>query len=352
MHRIKALFRRRSYDESSPVLPERNKARLSHTRRSLDSHRGQQNTKNDHATGPNSSRNKENLVEHKTNGFKSPDSHHPANASSPVAAQSEPRASTEKAPERQRSVLVKRPRKSVSRKEMPGHFYSDNRASTEERPKTSPAEICHSKVNQPIPPTRHQGRAVEIINKDGSTTSSGERSSTEAEKNVIDLRDTVDTDETVTYAPAVTHETVRPHVHEILEEQIYREIHNHDVYHRIQPVYDVEILPARHFVPGPDGRLIEVPEDALPECTGVNQKWHVSKEPPPAPPSLPAPSRPAPHQPETAAENIAVREPMKENVEEEEQGHLEPIKTCTTIDDRDFKDVYSESWQSCAARIF
>jgi len=32
------------------------------------------------------------------------------------------------------------------------------------------------------------------------------------------------------------------------------------VYHKILPVRDVEVLPARHWVPGPDGRLIQVDE--------------------------------------------------------------------------------------------
>ncbi|KAI1799462.1 hypothetical protein F4811DRAFT_568198 [Daldinia bambusicola] len=346
MHRIKALFRRRSYDERSPAPPEKSKARLSQTRKSLDSRGDHKNTKEDHITSPKSQRHNRSSVDHKANGYKSPSSKYPANASSPVVAQPKSQVSTEKTPERQRSLLVKTP-KNVARKEMPGHFHTGTRVSTEERPKTSPAEIRSNKDDQLVLPTRQQDRAVKIIYKDGSTSSnsSGERSSSEGEQAVIDLRDTVDTDQTVTYAPAVTHETIRPHVHEIMEEQIYREIHNHDVYHRIQPVYDVEILPARHFVPGPEGRLVEVPESSLPECTGLNQKWHVSKEAPPVPPV------PARHRPATVVEHNTAREPVKKDVEENE-GNLEPIRTCSTIDGQEFKDVYSESWQSSAARIF
>ncbi|RYP51190.1 hypothetical protein DL768_003458 [Monosporascus sp. mg162] len=74
------------------------------------------------------------------------------------------------------------------------------------------------------------------------------------------------------------YETIRPELHEIKEEQIYREVHDYDVYHRIQPVYDVEILPARHFVPGPDGTLTEVSEQDL-ACTGPPQRWHIAKGP-------------------------------------------------------------------------
>jgi hypothetical protein len=68
-------------------------------------------------------------------------------------------------------------------------------------------------------------------------------------------------------------------VHEIKEERIYREIHDHDVYHRIQPVYDVEVLPARHFVPGPDGNLVEVSEDKLPDFTSTDKKWPLGENP-------------------------------------------------------------------------
>jgi hypothetical protein len=75
----------------------------------------------------------------------------------------------------------------------------------------------------------------------------------------------------------VTHEVIKPVEHHIREERIYREIHNHDVYHRIQPVYETEILPARHFVPSRNGTgLIEVSEDQL-ECTGPNQRWYIGE---------------------------------------------------------------------------
>ncbi|RYP72347.1 hypothetical protein DL771_004321 [Monosporascus sp. 5C6A] len=95
----------------------------------------------------------------------------------------------------------------------------------------------------------------------------------------LNLGHTEDVGTEMSYNPAVTHETVRPKVHEVKEEQIYREVHNYDVYHRVQPVYDVEILPPKHFVPGPDGALTEVSEQDLP-CTGQPQRWHIAKGPP------------------------------------------------------------------------
>lgn len=73
----------------------------------------------------------------------------------------------------------------------------------------------------------------------------------------------------------VVHETVKPHEHEIIEERIYREIHNHEYFHYIQPVYDTEILPARHWIHNAKGELVEVPAEKLPECTGANQRWSV-----------------------------------------------------------------------------
>lgn len=74
---------------------------------------------------------------------------------------------------------------------------------------------------------------------------------------------------------AVTHEVVKPQEHEILEERIYREIHNHEVYHYIQPVYETEILPARHWIYNQDNELVEVAADELPECTGAKQRWSI-----------------------------------------------------------------------------
>ncbi|KAI2776112.1 hypothetical protein F4815DRAFT_365363 [Daldinia loculata] len=340
MRRLKALLRRRSYDEESPVPPERNTAGLSDTRR-------QSTIKGDrHITGLNLSRCNESPVERETNKHKSSNSQHltNTNTSSPVSVQPNSRTSIEKIPERQRNVLVKSPRKDMSGNDMSGHFYSDKLASTEEGPKKSSTEIQHSKDGQLAQSTREPDRRVEILNKEDNATRPGERGGAESEKTVIDLRDTIDTDETITYAPAVTHETIRPQVHEILEERIYREIHNHNVYHRIQPIYEVEILPARHFVPGPGGGLVEVPEDSIPECTGANQQWHVSKRPP-----RPA-SSPTLRQPASIDENNAVCEPIEKVVEK--GGDLEPTKTQTAIDNREFKDVYFDSWQSSAARIF
>lgn len=98
---------------------------------------------------------------------------------------------------------------------------------------------------------------------------------------VVNLEDTVDTDKDVTVAPAVVHEVIKPHEHEVIQQRIHREIHNYTYYHRLQPVLQTEVLPPRHFIPNPDGEgLIEISADELPNRTGKNRWWDiVQKEP-------------------------------------------------------------------------
>ncbi|KAA8625403.1 hypothetical protein PtrSN002B_002915 [Pyrenophora tritici-repentis] len=98
---------------------------------------------------------------------------------------------------------------------------------------------------------------------------------------VVDLNNTVDTDRDTTWAPAVTHEVIKPHEHEVIQHRLYREIHNYTYYHRLQPVLHTEVLPPRHFIPNPDGEgLIEISADELPARTGKNRWWDiVQKEP-------------------------------------------------------------------------
>jgi hypothetical protein len=69
----------------------------------------------------------------------------------------------------------------------------------------------------------------------------------------IDISKTVDTTVQTSYAPAVTHEVVEETVHEIVTQEITREIHTHDIYHRVLPVLEFEVLPARHWVKLADG---------------------------------------------------------------------------------------------------
>lgn len=75
---------------------------------------------------------------------------------------------------------------------------------------------------------------------------------------------------------AVTHEVIKPHRHEIIQHKIYREIHNYEYFHRIQPVMMTEVLSPRHWIPNPDGEgLIEISADELPARTGENRWWSI-----------------------------------------------------------------------------
>lgn len=98
---------------------------------------------------------------------------------------------------------------------------------------------------------------------------------------------TVDSDVTEYVSPAVTHETVHRHIHHIHEERITREIHNHDIHHRILPIVDVEVLPARHFLPVQGGGLVEVSADDVPS-RGKN--WIIAETLSKIPSGRPAPA--------------------------------------------------------------
>lgn len=80
---------------------------------------------------------------------------------------------------------------------------------------------------------------------------------------------TTDTIEHTHIAPAVTHETIQPVIHQVRAEKTTRDIHTTDVHHRILPIVDIEYLPARHFVYSSNGQLIEVPESAVEEHLGL-----------------------------------------------------------------------------------
>ena len=85
---------------------------------------------------------------------------------------------------------------------------------------------------------------------------------------------TQDTEVIEKIAPAVTQETVRDKVHHVREEVITREIHTHDVFHRMLPVIDVEVLPPRHFLPVEGGGLVEIGADEVP---GRGNNWVIAE---------------------------------------------------------------------------
>ena len=86
------------------------------------------------------------------------------------------------------------------------------------------------------------------------------------------------------------HENVQKQVHHVREEVITREIHDHDVYHRILPVIDVEVLPPRHFLPVEGGGLVEISASEVP---GRGKNWVIAETASKIPSDQPAPTVPA-----------------------------------------------------------
>jgi hypothetical protein len=82
------------------------------------------------------------------------------------------------------------------------------------------------------------------------------------------------------------HETFRQDIHQIRQEVITREIHNHEYYHRILPIVDVEVLPARHFLPVEGGGLVEISADEVPSR---GRHWVVAETASRIPSHQPAP---------------------------------------------------------------
>ncbi|KAI4256736.1 MAG: hypothetical protein LQ352_001977 [Teloschistes flavicans] len=101
-------------------------------------------------------------------------------------------------------------------------------------------------------------------------------------------QNTYDTEVVEKVAPAVVHETVHQDVHHIREELITREIHTHDVYHRILPVIDVEVLPPRHFLPVEGGGLVEISGKEVP---GRGKNWVIAETASKIPSDQSAPSQ-------------------------------------------------------------
>lgn len=77
-------------------------------------------------------------------------------------------------------------------------------------------------------------------------------------------------------APAITHETIRAQRQEVRQEVITRETHDYHVYHRILPIIDIEVLPARHYVPIQDG-FVEIDEEELPGRTRDKVNWAIAE---------------------------------------------------------------------------
>jgi len=78
------------------------------------------------------------------------------------------------------------------------------------------------------------------------------------------------------HAPAVTHEIIKKQRDEVIQKVITRETHDYHIYHRILPIIDIEVLPARHFVPIQDG-YVEIAEEELPGRTRDKVNWAIAE---------------------------------------------------------------------------
>ncbi|KAI1770000.1 hypothetical protein F4818DRAFT_434584 [Hypoxylon cercidicola] len=327
MRRLKGLLRRRSFDDGSTGSTNTDNRRIAplDTRRSLDTRKHHGNSENSHRS-------------HQSTNI-SPKAKEPGPTETPLDTISEVHSQANQLEDTETDITPNPiSSRETTREKRPGNPSArilnnesiDSLAMSVEKEKATAPETYDSESHDP-----------EEVYEDCLETPSLH--------GVIDLTNTVDTDEITTHAPAVTHETVRPHIHEIVEEQIYRDIHNHEVYHRIQPIYDVEFLPARHFVPGREGGLVEMSEDDLPDCTGPNQKWQLSKRSPLC--RVPSPSKDSPELPELALEQNA----NPESIDPEPIGpeELQPTKSRGTFSTgSEFGDLYQDSWQASAARMF
>jgi hypothetical protein len=78
------------------------------------------------------------------------------------------------------------------------------------------------------------------------------------------------------HAPAVTHQLIKKERHEVFQKVITRETHDYHIYHRILPIIDIEVLPARHFVPVQEG-YVEIAEEELPGRTRDKVNWAIAE---------------------------------------------------------------------------
>jgi len=78
------------------------------------------------------------------------------------------------------------------------------------------------------------------------------------------------------HAPAVTHQIIKEERHEVFQKVITRETHDYHIYHRILPIIDIEVLPARHFVPVDEG-YVEIAEEELPGRTRDKVNWAIAE---------------------------------------------------------------------------
>lgn len=76
---------------------------------------------------------------------------------------------------------------------------------------------------------------------------------------------------------AVYHDTIRPEIHHVRHEHTQRDIHNHEVHHRVLPIKEVQVLAAKHYAPvGSRGELVEIDESQVPHLADRDRRFPVN----------------------------------------------------------------------------
>ncbi|QDS74628.1 hypothetical protein FKW77_009102 [Venturia effusa] len=133
----------------------------------------------------------------------------------------------------------------------------------------SPGLLASDRGVLPAPGNLEDLRRIQRVGQDKPSTGAPKTDFKD-----FDFNNSEDVDFYTQYAPAVTHETVIPEIHHVEHEVLTREIHNYDIYHRILPIKDIEVLPAKHFVRDPvTGELTQIP--APPGREVENHQWKI-----------------------------------------------------------------------------
>ncbi|KAI5838780.1 hypothetical protein DFP73DRAFT_599388 [Morchella snyderi] len=70
----------------------------------------------------------------------------------------------------------------------------------------------------------------------------------------------------------VIHAVIRPVENEEITTVITREIHHTEIYPIVQPIVDIELLPKKHYLETPDGKLVEITAEEA-ERQGWDEMW-------------------------------------------------------------------------------
>ncbi|KAI4168083.1 MAG: hypothetical protein LQ343_006682 [Gyalolechia ehrenbergii] len=169
-------------------------------------------------------------------------------------------------------VVVRR-KNSIPRKEVPHNFQDIPSTHQPVLSSSLPTERDRRRMLSSARPNQNEG---DYRLRHGEVSQDVSQYSQPSAQEVVDRArgNTYDTQVVEKVASAVVHERVHQDVHHIREEVITKEIHEHDVYHRILPIIDVEVLPPRHFLPVEGGGLVEISGKEVP---GRGNNWVIAE---------------------------------------------------------------------------